>query len=168
MFPHHLRELVRLRRRAHTELSANKPPDLLSLPVGIYLPSQRSLATGDSALGNDDPPSGDGQRELTGVGACGGNVFGPAKVLNDVGEVHRLATGDILVTRQTDPGWGPAFLLIRGLVLERGGMLSHGAILAREFGIPSVVGVRDASRVIRSGQSLHVDGDRGVVRLVDH
>ncbi len=72
------------------------------------------------------------------------------------------------MTRQTDPGWGPAFPLIRGLVLERGGMLSHGAILAREYGIPSVVGVRDAVQRIRCGQVLLVDGDRGVVRLVDH
>jgi pyruvate,water dikinase len=88
-------------------------------------------------------------------------------VLTDVAECGRLRPGDVLVTRQTDPGWGPAFLLVRGLVLERGGMLSHGAILAREYGIPSVVGVPDAVRRIRPGQALQVDGDRGVVRLVD-
>jgi pyruvate,water dikinase len=87
-------------------------------------------------------------------------------VLADVTEAHRLAAGDILVTRQTDPGWGPVFPLISGLVMERGGMLSHGAIIAREFGIPSLVGVRDATRVIPAGATVSLDGDRGVVRVV--
>ena len=104
---------------------------------------------------------------MQGVGACGGQVRGPALVLDDVRDCSRLRPGDILVTRQTDPGWGLAFPLIRGLVLERGGMLSHGAILAREYGIPTVVGVRDAARRIRSWQFLQVDGDRGVIHLVD-
>ncbi len=80
-------------------------------------------------------------------------------------ESHRLSAGDILVTRQTDPGWGPVFPLISGLVIERGGMLSHGAIIAREFGIPSVVGVKDATRLIAHGASITVDGDRGIVHL---
>jgi pyruvate,water dikinase len=71
-----------------------------------------------------------------------------------------------LITRQTDPGWGPIFPLISGLVIERGGMLSHGAIIAREFGIPAVVGVKDATRLIPDGKAIVVDGDKGLVRLV--
>ncbi len=86
-----------------------------------------------------------------------------AAILLDVTQSHRLTPGDILVTRQTDPGWGPIFPLISGLVIERGGMLSHGAIIAREFGIPSVVGVKDATRRIQHGGSITVDGDRGLV-----
>ena len=62
---------------------------------------------------------------------------------------------------QTDPGWGPVFCLISGLVIERGGMLSHGAILAREFGLPCVVGVRNATRLIPHGAIVTVDGDHG-------
>ena len=76
-------------------------------------------------------------------------------------EAHKLHAGDILVTRQTDPGWGPVFPLIAGLVMERGGMLSHGAIIAREFGIPSIVGVADATRLIPNGAMIRLDGDRG-------
>ena len=87
-------------------------------------------------------------------------------MLADVKESHRLRAGDVLVTRQTDPGWGPVFPLISGLVVERGGMLSHGAIIAREFGIPSVVGVRDATRRILQGSVVRVDGDRGTVDIV--
>ena len=70
------------------------------------------------------------------------------------------------VAPRTDPGWAPAFFLIRGLVIERGGMLSHGAIVAREFGIPCVVGVRGAMARIPDGTMLCVDGDRGRVDVV--
>jgi len=82
-----------------------------------------------------------------------------------VAEARKLARGDVLVTRQTDPGWGPVFCLISGLVIERGGMLSHGAILAREFGLPCVVGVKDATRLIPHGATITVDGDRGACHL---
>ena len=101
---------------------------------------------------------------LTGTSACGGRVTARATVLADVTEAHKLHAGDILVTRQTDPGWGPVFPLIAGLVMERGGMLSHGAIIAREFGIPSIVGVADATRLIPTGATVCLDGDRGTVR----
>jgi rifampicin phosphotransferase len=101
----------------------------------------------------------------TGVAACGGTSTARAAILQGVGEAHKLSAGDILVTRQTDPGWAPVFPLVSGLVIERGGMLSHGAIIAREFGIPSVVGVKDATRVIEHGSTITVDGNRGTVRL---
>ena len=86
-------------------------------------------------------------------------------MLSDVTEAHKLHAGDILVTRQTDPGWGPVFPLIAGLVMERGGMLSHGAIIAREFGIPSVVGIADATQLVKHGARVSVDGNRGTLRL---
>ena len=88
-------------------------------------------------------------------------------MLDSASRAGELREGDILVTRQTDPGWAPAFFLIAGLVIERGGMLSHGAIVAREFGIPCVVGVRDATVRLRDGARLRVDGDRGTVDVVD-
>ena len=86
--------------------------------------------------------------------------------LGAVGEAEQLRPGDILLTRQTDPGWAALFPLISGLVLERGGLLSHGAILAREYGIPCVVGIRGAAAIARRGQRLRVDGDRGTVDVV--
>ena len=102
----------------------------------------------------------------TGLAACGGTSTAAAAILHDVSESDRLSAGDILVTRQTDPGWAPIFPLVSGLVIERGGMLSHGAIIAREFGIPSVVGVKDATRRIAHGSRITVDGNRGLVHLV--
>jgi pyruvate,water dikinase len=107
------------------------------------------------------------QAELRGTGACGGRSEARAAVLDDISDARRLAVGDVLVTRQTDPGWGPVFPLISGLVIERGGMLSHGAIIAREFGIPSVVGVQGATSRIAHGARVRVDGDRGVVRILE-
>src|SRR5260370_36388950 len=98
---------------------------------------------------------------LRGTGACGGQVTARAPLLSDVSDAHHLERGDVLVTRQTDPGWGPVFCLVSGLVIERGGMLSHGAIIAREFGLPCVTGVEHATRRIPHGARVTVNGDQG-------
>jgi rifampicin phosphotransferase len=113
----------------------------------------------------DTDPSGATHR-LLGTGACGGHIVANATVLADASEADRMQLGDIVVTRQTDPGWACVFFLAKGLVVERGGMLSHGAIIARELGIPAVVGVRDATRRIASGSRLSIDGGRGVVDIL--
>ena len=86
-------------------------------------------------------------------------------MLTGVHEAHRLQRGDVLVTRQTDPGWAPVFCLVSGLVIERGGMLSHGAIIAREFGLPCIVGVANATRTIPHGARVTVDADDGFCRI---
>jgi pyruvate,water dikinase len=156
MFPGAVSHLVSLRREAHDRLSASSPPDSLRLAPGEYFAAAVAAAPG---------PADDSHSKLHGVGACGGSRTATAAILADVTESHRLEAGNILVTRQTDPGWGPIFPLISGLVIERGGMLSHGAIIAREFGIPSVVGVKDATRLIQHGGCITVDGDRGLVHL---
>jgi pyruvate,water dikinase len=156
MFPHHATALVELRRAAHAEVSAVTPPDSIVLPEGE---SWRALC--DSS--DQRPAHSDQRHSFSGLGVCGGRTTARAAVLSDVSEARRLRVGDILVTRQTDPGWGAVFPLISGLIMERGGMLSHGAIIAREFGIPSVVGVADATTRIAHGRQVHVDGDRGLV-----
>jgi pyruvate,water dikinase len=76
-----------------------------------------------------------------------------------------LAQGEILVAPSTDPGWTPLFLTAGGLVMETGGAMSHGAIVAREYGIPAVVGVAGATRRIQTGQSVTVDGTSGAVTI---
>ncbi len=157
MYPRATRELVETRARAHAVLTATTPPDAFVLARGEYLP-----------VGSVAPAvAREASTTLTGTPACGGRVTGRATVLRDVTEAARLARGDILVTRQTDPGWAPAFFLIAGLVIERGGMLSHGAIIAREFGIPCVVAVRGATEAIPDGATITVDGDHGNVQLAD-
>ena len=157
MFAGTTRELVALRAHAHAELAKITPPDSFTLPEGEY------LAVGARAHANAQQRDESGV--FTGTTACTGHVSGTARVLRDVTESERLSPGDILVTKQTDPGWGPVFFLISGLVIERGGMLSHGAILAREFGIPCVVGIRDATRAIPDGAMITLDADRGCVHV---
>lgn len=159
MFPTHTGELVALRRLAHAQLSRLQPPDTFSLAAGSYWEPADSSAVRKEIL-----LSGSGN-DLQGSGVCGGVATARAAVLESSTELHRLSTGEILVTRQTDPGWGPVFPLIQGLIMERGGMLSHGAILAREYGLPTVVGIPDATQRIASGQLVTVNGDLGRVQL---
>ncbi len=105
-------------------------------------------------------PAADGA--LVGIAASSGSATAPARVVLDPAGAH-LAPGEILVAPSTDPGWTPLFLTAGGLVMEMGGANSHGAVVAREYGIPAVVGVPDATTEITTGQQLTVDGTRGLV-----
>jgi pyruvate,water dikinase len=104
---------------------------------------------------------------LRGTPASAGTVTAPARVILDpVGA--RLEPGEILVAPSTDPGWTPLFLTAGGLVMEMGGANSHGAVVAREYGIPAVVGVPRATEAITRGAELTVDGASGLVTLPTH
>jgi len=157
MFPDEVGVLIRQRREAHVRFSALMPADVLIAAEGEYpRTTSASAATAPREHGAG----------LRGSSVCGGVATGRAKVLTNVAQTRDLAPGDVLVTRQTDPGWAPAFVAIGALVLERGGMLSHGAILAREYGIPTVVGVVGATERIAHDSVVRVDGDRGEVHCV--
>jgi pyruvate,water dikinase len=112
------------------------------------------------------PPPTDGDGALRGTPASAGTVTAPARVVLDpVGA--RLEPGEVLVAPSTDPGWTPLFLTAGALVMEMGGSNSHGAVVAREYGIPAVVGVPGATSRIRTGTAVTVDGAAGLVRLAD-
>jgi pyruvate,water dikinase len=102
---------------------------------------------------------------MTGVPAAGGTARGIARVIATLAEAGRLRPGDVLVTRATDPAWTPLFPLVAAVVLEVGGQLSHGAIVAREYGVPAVVNVPGATTLIPDGQPIVVDGTAGRVTL---
>ena len=102
---------------------------------------------------------------LEGVGCSPGVVRGKARVGSSPGECTELEEGEILVAPVTDPGWSPLFVTAGGLVMELGGTLSHGVIIAREYGIPAVAGVKNATKVIETGQIITVDGNKGVVYI---
>jgi phosphohistidine swiveling domain-containing protein len=148
--------LVAARRESQERFKRSSLPDTMRSRPG-------ELIDGDEVR----PPATIGLQAdlLHGTGACGGAYRGVAAVLEDAREAAKLSPGSLLVTRQTDPGWAAVFFLVRGLVVERGGMLSHGAIIAREYGIPAVVGVAGAMQLIRSGDEVEVDGDRGTVGI---
>ena len=88
-------------------------------------------------------------------------------MLRTIDEHAVVLPGEILVAPFTDPGWTPYFLPAAAIVMDMGGLLTHGSIIAREYGIPAVVNVGTATQVITTGQRLQVDGNRGVVRIVD-
>lgn len=105
---------------------------------------------------------------LAGMPVSAGTVEGRARVVSDIGQAD-LEAGDILVTAYTDPSWTPLFVAIKGLVTEVGGLMTHGAVIAREYGLPAVVGVEQATRLIRDGQRIRVHGTEGYVEILpDH
>ena len=77
-----------------------------------------------------------------------------------------IEEGDILVTKFTDPSWTPLFVSIKGLVTEVGGIMTHGAVIAREYGIPAVVGLEDATKLIKDGERIRVNGTDGFVEII--
>jgi len=111
------------------------------------------------------PDTVDASAELKGLAVSPGIVTGPARVILHAG-TEQVLPGEILVAPFTDPGWTPYFIPAAGIVMDQGGLLSHGSIVAREYGIPAVVNVGPATKLIKTGQLIQVDGDSGVVRIV--
>jgi pyruvate,water dikinase len=115
------------------------------------------------------PPGADAApgQILRGLAVSSGQATGRARIIEHADSGGKLEAGEILVAPFTDPGWAPYFLPAAGIVVDIGGLLSHGSIVAREYGIPAVVNVGPATRTLRNGQLLHVDGDRGEVRVLE-
>jgi phosphoenolpyruvate synthase/pyruvate phosphate dikinase len=99
------------------------------------------------------------------VGGKGAHLGELSRIILDMAEAD-LEAGDILVTAYTDPSWTPLFVAIKGLVTEVGGLMTHGAVIAREYGLPAVVGVEHATRLIRDGQLIRVHGTDGYVEIL--
>lgn len=137
------------RREQHEQWLALEAPDLIRGETPHYV---------------DQQPSGHGDH-LTGLGVAAGRARGTARLIRHPEEGERLQHGDVLVAPSTDPAWTPLFLKAAALVAETGGFISHGAIVAREYGIPAVVNVAGALKRIDDGGMLTVDGDRGIVQV---
>jgi phosphoenolpyruvate synthase/pyruvate phosphate dikinase len=112
-----------------------------------------------------DDPLPESTEGFKGMPASQGVITGYVRVLGSVEEVSQVQAGEILIVPRTDPGWTPVFSKIGGLITETGGILSHGAVVSREFGIPAVTNVRNACNTFRTGQKVTIDGNRGVVVL---
>jgi pyruvate,water dikinase len=115
---------------------------------------------------NDDPDQIVPQDSIRGVSASGGVYEGTARVVKDTSEFGRLQQGDVLVTRNTSAAFNVVLPLIGAVVTDRGGALSHAAIVAREYGIPGVVSARVATERIADGSRVRVDGDTGEVTVL--
>ena len=144
-------QLIRQRKDAFRSYQALTPPRVLT--------SDGEVVTG--TYRRADVPAD----ALTGLPVSAGTVEGRARVILDMAEAD-LEAGDILVTAYTDPSWTPAFVAIKGLVTEVGGLMTHGAVIAREYGLPAVVGVENATRLIRDGQRIRVHGTDGYIEIL--
>lgn len=144
-------QLIAQRKDAFTSYEALTPPRVFT--------SDGEIVTG--TYGRVDVPTD----ALIGLPVSAGTIEGRARVILDVGDAD-LESGDILVTVYTDPSWTPAFLAVTGLVTEVGGLMTHGAVIAREYGLPAVVGVEGATRLIRDGQRIRVNGTDGYVEIL--
>ena len=150
-----LRPLVAKRRAAFQHFSAITPPD---------------------RLGVEPPPRKDGAEKerlpeepgvLHGNPCAAGIARGPVRVLRAMTDTDAIQPSDIMVAVTTNPAWTPLFATIAALVTQTGGKLSHGAVVAREYGIPAVLGVKDAVDQLKDGQQVEVDGSAGTIRLLD-
>jgi rifampicin phosphotransferase len=144
-------QLIRQRKDAFRSYQTLTPPRVLT-------------SDGEGIAGayrRDDLPAG----ALVGVPVSAGTIEGRARVILDLAEAD-LDAGDILVTVYTDPSWTPLFVATKGLVTEVGGLMTHGAVIAREYGLPAVVGVEHATQLIRDGQRIRVHGTDGYVEIL--
>jgi pyruvate,water dikinase len=144
-------QLIRLRKEEFSSYRALTPPRVHT--------SDGEVVAG--SYSRSDVPVG----ALVGLPVSAGTIEGRARVIHDMAEAD-LEVGDILVTAYTDPSWTPVFVAIRGLVTEVGGLMTHGAVIAREYGLPAVVGVEQATRLIRDGQRIRVNGTDGYVEIL--
>jgi pyruvate,water dikinase len=145
------KQLIKERRRKF-EFDRNQiPPDIIRMDEELYLRqvhSENAQAT-----------------KLSGIAGSPGKAQGKVKVISDPSEFDRLTEGDVLVAPLTTPVWTPLFAIASAVVTDTGGILSHGAIVAREFGIPAVLSVPGATQILQDGQFVLVDGETGIVTL---
>jgi len=144
-------QLIRRRRGEFQSFEAMTPPRVLTSDGEVFAGAYR----------RSDVPAG----ALVGLPVSTGVVEGRARVIHDMAEAD-LEAGDILVTTYTDPSWSPLFVAVTGLVTEVGGLMTHGAVIAREYGLPAVVGAEHATRMIRDGQRIRVHGTEGYVEIL--
>ncbi len=144
-------QLVSQRKDAFRSYQALTPPRVLTSDGEVIAGAYR----------RHDVPTG----ALVGLPVSAGTVEGRARIILDMAEAD-LEPGDILVTAYTDPSWSPLFVAISGLVTEVGGLMTHGAVVAREYGLPAVVGVEQATRLIPDGQRIRVHGTDGYVEFL--
>jgi pyruvate,water dikinase len=144
-------QLIQQRKDAFASYQALTPPRVITSDGEVIAGTYR----------REDVPAG----ALVGVAVSGGTIEGRARVVLEMADAD-LEPDDILVTAHTDPSWTPLFVGIKGLVTEVGGLMTHGAVIAREYGLPAVVGVEQATRLIPDGQPIRVHGTDGYIEIL--
>ena len=146
------RERIKSRRQEYEKNLELHPPRIVN---GRFDPNAPAWPVADADA-----------KLLEGIAVSPGIVTGPARVILRADEHEQVLPGEILIAPFTDPAWSPYFITAAGVVMEQGGILSHGSIVAREYGLPAVTNVASATRVIRTGDLIQVDGNRGRVSVL--
>ncbi|HEY2916484.1 MAG TPA: PEP-utilizing enzyme [Candidatus Limnocylindrales bacterium] len=154
--PSDQRSLIAARRADHDRHRQLRPPAVIGKPLPERPPDRFEGVKQVS----------DEADVLRGTGASAGSVRGPARIVLTSNEFDRIQPGDIIVCPSSNPSWVPVFTIAAGLVTNTGGVLSHAAVVAREFGLPAVVGVSGATGTIVDGREVEIDGTAGTVRLL--
>ena len=156
-----LRELVKAKQVDYSLITKRKEEYEIykKLTPPRIMTSDGEIISGEYDTGN--MPKG----ALAGTPVSSGIVEGRARVILNMDEA-KIEEGDILVTKFTDPSWTPIFVLVKGLVTEVGGMMTHGAVVAREYGLPAVAGVDDATKLIKDGQRIRINGTEGYIEIL--
>jgi pyruvate,water dikinase len=166
----HWRPIVEKRKGILEKLKEwNPPPALGPIPPAINDPALQMLwgITSETLESWSAAAEAGHEKEIVGFAASPGVVEGIARVLRNVNDIGQIREGEILVCPVTAPSWGPVFGKIKAAVSDIGGTMSHAAIVAREYGLPAVVGTGQATQRIKTGQRLRVDGNRGIVHILD-
>jgi pyruvate,water dikinase len=159
--------LVNERRLIEKKFTSCTPPFMLGTPPPEDEEPPDDPFTRMFIKFDGTPPSpSDAPSEVKGNAGSPGIVQGTAKIVHQLTEADKLAPGDILVTETTIQSWTPLFGTISAIVTDRGGILSHSAVVAREYGIPAVVGTNTATSIIQDGQTIEVNGDTGMVQIL--
>ena len=147
-----IRQVITDRRAEYDRNSLIYPPDVI---FGKFDPDKYVPEPVDTDV-----------EKLTGLAVSPGVVTGKARIILRADSDQQVLAGEILVAPFTDPGWTPYFVTAAAIVMDQGGILSHGSIVAREYGIPAVVNVGQATEIIKTGQTIQVDGNRGIVKIL--
>jgi phosphohistidine swiveling domain-containing protein len=145
--------LTHFRRRMYLGYRSLEPPGELGRDVSQHTAGDRHQISSDSVL-------------LKGIGCSAGIIAADVRIVPRLEQADSLKPGEILVTRFTDPGWTPILGLVAGIVTEVGGLLSHAAVIGREYGIPAVLNVAGATQILKTGQRVEIDGTQGTVKLL--
>jgi pyruvate,water dikinase len=156
-----LEQFVAVRRKCYADFAHADPKPRFQTRGPVYW-HNRFLPTGEPAI-----KPADADLDLQGLPCCPGIVEGVVRVVLSPQDDLNL-NGEILVAPRTDPGWIPLYPSVTGLLVERGSLLSHSAIVAREMGLPTIVGVHGLTAVLRTGMRVRLDGQLGTIKILDH
>jgi len=149
-----LKELIQIRKNEFKAYEKENPDDRIETKEEVYFQNGFSSTSTETS-----------EKVIKGLGCCSGVVEKPVQVVLTPDKNLKL-NQEIMVAKQTDPGWGILFPSIGGLIVEKGSMLSHSAIVAREMGIPAVIGVKNATKIFKNGDRVRLDGTKGTIELL--